>query len=200
MGNLLARIGYQRFSAPPNETDKCDDVTNLGSDEDATGRSILDLNEYMLDMMLHHLSLADLSNLSETCTRLQAIVAHRFEKIYQNKLKLGHYCNALQPNATEIVSAADTILQSFGRYIEALSVRASSAFCQNAVSEQLLNIIEAELDLLNRSPLDYLKLKYFIFDEASIFTCRRVFQNTKRLSLDRCHPSPLRPNDTFRDR
>lgn len=165
----------------------------MAANEALAARSILDLNEFLLDKVLKHLSLVDLGDLHVTCTQLQVMVANRFKKIYQNKLRLGFYGNKLErPDANQIISDANTILQSFGRYVGALSVEASLVFGRlqifemSLVSEQLLNVIETGLYRADRSPLHYLKLSKFYFDDASIVPAQGVLQMTKRLSLHQC--------------
>lgn len=165
----------------------------MAANEAQAVRSIFDLNEYLLDKVLDHLSLADLGDLHETCTHLQVMAANRFQKVYQNKLRLGFHGSELdRPDAYQIISDANGILHAFGRYIEALSVETSLAFGRlqifemSLVSEQLLNVIEAGLFRGERAPLHYLKFSKFYFDDAGIVPAQEVLQMTRRLSLHQC--------------
>lgn len=149
----------------------------MATDEGQTGRTILDLDDLPLDMVLQHLSLRDLSNLHKTCKKIQAAVADRFRRIYKNKLKMRYYG----------LETGD-ILQTFGEYIEALSVDYTNfdRIRHNFPYIELLLSIVAGIAKLHHSQLNYLKLRKIDFHDCSVLAMQSALIKINRLSFNDC--------------
>lgn len=139
---------------------------------------LYDLNDDCLLEILARLSVLDLCAIRYTCKRFDALAEYFFNMVYKS-LNLNNF-NIVGEYRLLTEDETKTILTTFGKQIDSLTVNADSFASE---SNQVLQIIN---EYCGDRRFHFFKMVKFVIDEESVDRCSRLWSNVQQLTLDKC--------------
>lgn len=140
--------------------------------------TFLQLNDDCILHIFSLLPLLDLCSVRNICTRLRSLADYYFVRMHK---VLNFGCHNIKSESNWLTQdETKTILQSFGRQIEALVMNA------DYFSAKPEDVLQTVSDYCDHTTLRELKLIKFSFEDVVVDNCPQLFSNLEKISIDKC--------------